>query len=50
MTYLLALEAKAKPQKLSPTHPVAIRNLENAVRTTAKGDVIFIHPFSHPLT
>ncbi|KAJ7822638.1 hypothetical protein B0H14DRAFT_3146309 [Mycena olivaceomarginata] len=37
MTYLLALEAKAKPQKLSPTHPVVIRNLENAVRTTAKG-------------
>ncbi|KAJ7088229.1 hypothetical protein C8R43DRAFT_1050865 [Mycena crocata] len=36
MTYILNLEAAAKPQKLSPTHPVAIRNLENVVRTSAK--------------
>ncbi|KAF8158764.1 hypothetical protein K438DRAFT_2026031 [Mycena galopus ATCC 62051] len=36
MTYLLDLESAAKPQKLGPTHPVAIRNLENTVRTTAK--------------
>ncbi|KAJ7209149.1 hypothetical protein GGX14DRAFT_453214 [Mycena pura] len=36
MTYVLDLEAAAKPQKLGPTHPVAIRNLENVVRTTAK--------------
>jgi hypothetical protein len=38
MTYILDLEAGAKPQKLGPTHPVAIRNLENVVRTSAKGD------------
>ncbi|KAJ7496203.1 hypothetical protein B0H11DRAFT_2276395 [Mycena galericulata] len=37
MTYILDLEAAAKPQKLGPTHPVAIRNLENVVRTAAKG-------------
>ncbi|KAJ7140444.1 hypothetical protein C8R46DRAFT_1135634 [Mycena filopes] len=38
MTYVLDLETAAKPQKLSPTHPVAIPNLENAVRTSAKQD------------
>ncbi|KAJ7662362.1 hypothetical protein B0H17DRAFT_1211969 [Mycena rosella] len=37
MTYILDLEAAAKPQKLGPTHPVTIRNLENVVRTAAKG-------------
>ncbi|KAJ6468183.1 hypothetical protein DFH09DRAFT_1481857 [Mycena vulgaris] len=37
MTHILDLEAAAKPQKLGPTHPVAIRNLENVVRTAAKG-------------
>ncbi|KAJ7748210.1 hypothetical protein DFH07DRAFT_572949 [Mycena maculata] len=36
MTYLLALETAAKPQKLSATHPLAVRNLENVVRTAAK--------------
>ncbi|KAJ6484308.1 hypothetical protein DFH09DRAFT_1378056 [Mycena vulgaris] len=37
MTHILDLEVAAKPQKLAPTHPVAIRNLENVVRTAAKG-------------
>ncbi|KAJ7018866.1 hypothetical protein C8F04DRAFT_1198425 [Mycena alexandri] len=37
MTYILDLESAAKPQKLGPTHPVAIPNLENVVRTSAKG-------------
>ncbi|KAF7378164.1 hypothetical protein MSAN_00240900 [Mycena sanguinolenta] len=36
MTYILDLEAAAKPEKLSPTHPVPIPNLENAVRTSAE--------------
>ncbi|KAJ6480421.1 hypothetical protein C8R45DRAFT_1005379 [Mycena sanguinolenta] len=36
MTYILNLETAAKPAKLSPTHPVPIRNLENTVRTSAK--------------
>ncbi|KAJ7711324.1 hypothetical protein B0H16DRAFT_1480431 [Mycena metata] len=36
MTHILDLEAAAKPQKLGPTHPIAIRNLENVVRKAAK--------------
>ncbi|KAJ7080592.1 hypothetical protein B0H15DRAFT_856498 [Mycena belliarum] len=36
LTYILSLEAAAKPQKLGPAHPLAIRNLENVVRTSAK--------------
>ncbi|KAJ7266456.1 hypothetical protein B0H12DRAFT_1216849 [Mycena haematopus] len=36
MTHVLDLETAAKPQKLGPAQPVAILNLENAVRTTAK--------------
>ncbi|KAI0317215.1 hypothetical protein OF83DRAFT_167255 [Amylostereum chailletii] len=41
MTYLLTLESAAKPDKLSPTHPVAILNLENAVRTSCKVATMF---------
>ncbi|KAJ7630401.1 hypothetical protein FB45DRAFT_915395 [Roridomyces roridus] len=36
MTYLLELEAGAKPHKLGPARPIAARNLENVVRTSAK--------------
>ncbi|KAJ7776249.1 hypothetical protein B0H16DRAFT_1003478 [Mycena metata] len=36
ITYILDLESAAKPQKLNPTHPVAVPNLENVVRTSAK--------------
>jgi hypothetical protein len=48
MTYVLDLEAAAKPQKLGPTHPVAIRNLENVVRTAAKGESLTFSPLFLP--
>ncbi|KAK7052634.1 hypothetical protein R3P38DRAFT_2861464 [Favolaschia claudopus] len=41
LTYILNLESAAKPQKLSPTHPLDILNLENVIRTAAKAIMQF---------